>query len=102
MRVFSYKLMIWDISTEIKFKSVIARLPVFHRRIAEESVIKKAQSNALERKSARVEEADVISAFFSEVPLAFYSMMIRALEQSGFDYNKYGFPLKNAGQRVNK
>ena len=94
--------MIWDISTETKFKSVIVRLPVFHRRIAEESVIKKAESNASGRESELVEEADVINAFFSEVPLAFYSMMIRALEQSGFNYRKYGLPYNNSGQQEKK
>ncbi len=92
MRVFSYKPMRWDISTDTKFKSVIDRLPVFHRRIAEESVVRKAEDNAAQRNSRQVEEKDVVNAFFSEVPLAFYSMMIRALEQSGFDYRKYGLP----------
>lgn len=89
----------WDTPTETKFKSVIVKLPVFHRRIAEESVVKKAEENALQRKSPLVEEKDVVNAFFSEVPLAFYSMMIRVLEQSGFDYRRYGLPSNDADKQ---
>ena len=103
VRFFFYKPMRWDISTETRFKSVIAKLPVFHRRIAEEAVVRKAEANAARRNAARVEEADVVSAFFSEVPLAFYSMMIRVLEQSGFDYRKHGLPLSdNAARQAGK
>lgn len=82
----------WDPKTLEKFKVTIARLPVFHRRIAEAAVMKKAEQNAAERRSRAVEEIDVVSAFFSDVPTPFYSMMIRLLDHSGFDYKKYGFP----------
>lgn len=82
----------WEVKTEEKFKSFIAKLPVFHRRITESAVSQKAQENANSRKSPKVQEEDVISAFFSDVPAPFYSMMIRLLEQTGFDYKKYGFP----------
>jgi len=84
--------MIWETKTEEKFKALISRIPVFHRRITESVVMRQAQNNALLRKSAQVEEQDVIAAFFSDVPSPFYSMMVRLLEQSGFDYKKYGFP----------
>ncbi|MDD3345423.1 MAG: hypothetical protein PHO34_03190 [Candidatus Omnitrophica bacterium] len=82
----------WDVKTEEKFNVLISRIPVFHRRITESVVRKQAQANAAARKSLRVEEEDVISAFFSDVPSPFYSMMVRLLEQNGFDYKKYGFP----------
>lgn len=84
--------MVWETKTEEKFKALISRIPVFHRRITESVVMRQAQNNALLRKSAQVEEQDVIAAFFSDVPSPFYSMMVRLLEQSGFDYKKYGFP----------
>jgi hypothetical protein len=84
--------MVWETKTEEKFKALISRIPVFHRRITESVVMQQAQNNALLRKSAQVEEQDVIAAFFSDVPSPFYSMMVRLLEQSGFDYKKYGFP----------
>jgi len=84
--------MVWETKTEEKFKMLISRIPVFHRRITESVVVQQAQNNALSRKSAQVEEQDVIAAFFSDVPSPFYSMMVRLLEQSGFDYKKYGYP----------
>jgi len=84
--------MLWEAKTEEKFKRLISRIPVFHRRITESVVIGQAQNNALLRKSTQVEEQDVIAAFFSDVPSPFYSMMVRLLEQNGFDYKKYGFP----------
>jgi hypothetical protein len=84
--------MVWDKATEEKLKTMIAKIPIFHRHITEAVVIKGAEENARVRSSAKVEEIDVISAFFSDVPVAFYSMMVRLLEQNGFDYKKYGFP----------
>lgn len=77
---------------------MISRIPVFHRRISEVAVTKRAEENACLRKSAEVQEQDVISAFFSDVPTPFYSMMVRLLEQTGFDYAKYGFP-KNTNSK---
>jgi hypothetical protein len=65
---------------------------VFHRRITEVAITKAAVENAEKRLSQRVEEEDVIGAFFSDVPTPFYGMMVRLLEQSGFDYKKYGYP----------
>lgn len=84
--------MLWESKTEEKFKLVIAKLPIFHRHIAESAVSQKAIENAKSRNAPQVEEEDVVSAFFSDVPAPFYSMMIRLLEQTGFDYKKYGFP----------
>ncbi|MEK6563780.1 MAG: hypothetical protein AABZ65_01980 [Candidatus Omnitrophota bacterium] len=83
----------WDIKTQEKFKLMISKMPVFHRRIAEEAVTLKAQENAKERRVAQVEEADVVAALFSEVPKPFYSLMIRLLEDVKLDYRKYGYPV---------
>lgn len=85
----------WDNKTLEKFKLMISKIPVFHRHITEEAVTKRAKENALNRHSAQIEEQDVISAFFFDVPSPFYSMMVRLLEQTGFDYRKYGFPKTN-------
>ena len=82
----------WEIKTQEKFKLMVAKMPVFHRRIAEEAVTLKAQENAKARAARQVEEQDVIAALFSDVPKPFYSLMIRLLEDVGFDYRKYGFP----------
>ncbi len=85
----------WDPKTQTKFKVMIAKIPVFHRAITESTVTEAAQKNAQTRGASQVEELDVISAFFSDVPSPFYSMMIRLLEQNNFDYRKYGFPKNN-------
>lgn len=82
----------WQAQTQERFKLMISKMPLFHRGIAQEAVTKKAEENARLRGSRVVEEKDVIGAFFSDVPSPFYSMMVRLLEQAGFDYKKYGFP----------
>ena len=88
----------WDVCVKEKFQRMTAKIPVFHSRITQEAVSKRAQENALARKSGKIEEVDVITEFFSDVPSPFYSMMIRLLEQTGFDYRKYGFPRKEKAE----
>ena len=82
----------WQASTKEKFQRMISKIPVFHRRITEEAVTKRAQESAKNRGTEKIEDLDIISAFFTDVPSPFYSMMVRLLEQTGFDYKKYGFP----------
>ena len=82
----------WNPEVRERFRVFIAKIPVFHRHITEEAVTKIAQELAKARNSSQVQEEDVVTAFFSGVPSPFYSMMIRLLEQTGFDYKKYGFP----------
>jgi len=89
----------WDIKTKEKLGVFISRIPVFHRHIAEQAVTKKAEELAGLRGAGRIEEEDVVGAFFSDVPSPFYSMMVRLLEQAGFDYKKYGFPKVKRGLR---
>ena len=85
----------WDTQIEEKFKALILKIPVFHRRITEVAVTKRAEELAAARNSGVIEEQDVVGAFFSDVPSPFYSMMVRLLEQAGFNYKKYGFPKNN-------
>ncbi len=82
----------WKPEVQEKFKVMISKIPVFHRGITENAVTLRAEENAKSRKALEVEEQDVVGAFFSDVPSPFYSMMIRLLDQNGFDYKKYGFP----------
>ena len=84
--------MVWEAKTEEKFRILISKIPVFHRHITECVVIREAENNAKKRNGDRVEERDVVAAFFSDVPSPFYSMMLRLLEQNGFDYQAHGFP----------
>ena len=44
---------------------------------------------ALARGSSTVEEMDIVQAFLTEVPKAFYSLMVRIMDEVGFDYKKY-------------
>ncbi|PIQ90049.1 MAG: hypothetical protein COV71_06540 [Candidatus Omnitrophica bacterium CG11_big_fil_rev_8_21_14_0_20_41_12] len=84
--------MIWEAQTQNKFKILISKIPVFHRRITESVVTQQAEKIAAGRNCNQVEDQDVIAAFFTDVPSPFYSMMVRLLGQNGFDYKKYGFP----------
>ena len=90
----------WEQTARDKYTRMIEKIPMFHRQIAKVVVDKKAVLNAQERGSAQVEEGDIVSAFFSEVPVAFYSLMIRLLHEVGFDYKKYEPRLTN--QNKNK
>ena len=78
----------WDPTTEKKFLKMINGIPMFHRAIAKQVVEKKAQLNAQARRATQIEEQDVVDAFFSEVPKAFYSLMVRILDEAGLDYGK--------------
>lgn len=79
----------WEDNALIKFDHMITRIPMFHRDIAKIVVVKKAEQNAAQRGSILVEEADIVKAFFSEVPKAFYSLMVRLMDEAKFDYKNY-------------
>ncbi len=76
----------WESKASAKYSEMISKIPLFHRDIAKQVVDKKAVLNAQARGAAQVEEQDIVNAFFSEVPKAFYSLMIRLLDEVGFDY----------------
>ena len=79
----------WEEVSLRKFNTMIERIPLFHREIAKKVAFKKAELNAIERGSSLVEESDIVQAFFSEVPKAFYSLMIRLLDEVGFNYKDF-------------
>lgn len=79
----------WETGAKAKYDEMIAKIPMFHRAIAKQVVDKKAVINAQERKSSAVNEQDIVRAFFSEVPMTFYSLMIRLFDDVGFDYKNY-------------
>lgn len=83
---------VWNLETKRKFDLMISKMPIFHRKVAESLVSGKAVSLAKQRNSQIVEEEDVIKAFFSDVPKPFEAMMMKIMEEAGFDYKKYGFP----------
>lgn len=85
----------WEAVALKKYQLIISKIPLFHRDIAKVVVDKKALINAQERKSIVIEESDIVSAFFSEVPKAFYSLMIRLFNEVGFTYDEQA--LNNQG-----
>ncbi len=92
--------MAWEKDTEEKFKKMLSKMPIFHRHMTEVTATQKAESNAQDRGSRIVEEEDLMRAMFSEVPLQFYSLMIKLLETVGFDYRKYNLPGKKEREVV--
>ena len=76
----------WEPLALGKYNKMLNLIPIFHRGLAKEVVNKKAEQNALGRGAMQVEETDIVSAFTSEVPKAFYSLMIRIMDEVGFNY----------------
>ena len=81
--------MAWEPAAHAKYNRMLNLIPIFHRGIAQEVVNKKAELNAQERGSPQVEEKDIIAAFTTEVPKAFYSLMIRIMDEVGFNYKAH-------------
>ncbi|HBR15603.1 MAG TPA: hypothetical protein DD723_08730 [Candidatus Omnitrophica bacterium] len=79
----------WESGALAKYNNMVVKIPLFHREIAKQVVEKKAELNAKERGSVQVEEPDIVRAFFSEVPKAFYSLMIRLMDVVGFNHKDY-------------
>ena len=79
----------WDAVALAKYNKMLNLIPIFHRGLAKEVVNIKAEQNAQDRKSPQVQEEDIVKAFVSEVPKAFYSLMVRIMHDAGFDYKKY-------------
>ena len=79
----------WEANALARYQGMVKKMPLFHREIAKQVVDKKAIELAKTRGSAQVEADDIVQAFFSEVPMTFYSLMIRLLDEAGFDYKKY-------------
>ena len=79
----------WEQESKKKYDEMLAKIPLFHREIAKKVVEKKAPLNAAERGAAQIGEEDIIRAFLTEVPAAFYSLMIRLMDEVGFDSRKY-------------
>jgi len=80
---------IWNAGTEEKFDKIIENLPQFHRTIAEQLIKGKSEELAKGRGSEKVEDKDLIGAFFQEVPPAFKGMLERLLNQLNIDYSQY-------------
>lgn len=79
----------WEESALDKYKEMIKKIPAFHRSIAIKIVEEQAVVNAKDRGSDIIEEEDIVKAFLCEVPAAFYSLMIRLMDDVGFNYKEF-------------
>ena len=86
------KTITWEPQLEDKFKTFILKMPIFHRRMAEQLIKEQATENARQRSASAVNEEDFLKAVFSGVPKPFYTIMLRLLDELGFDYVQYGLP----------
>ena len=87
--VFVQTTMNWEKEALVKYNKMLNLIPVFHRGLAKEVVNKKAEQNAIDRGASRVEENDIVQAFLSEGPKAFYSLMVRIMDEVGFNYKRH-------------
>lgn len=79
----------WSGNTKQKFDKIIGNLPQFHKSIAQRLVKEKAETLAKDRNSEFVEDKDLITAFFKEVPPAFRDMMERLFQHLNIDYRDF-------------
>ncbi len=82
----------WDKAVEVKFKTILGKMPVFLRGIAEKKVSDKAQSLAGSDGRDLINEKDLVDAFFAETPFGFQGPLKNDLTELGIDYTKYGYP----------
>ncbi|MCD4781376.1 MAG: hypothetical protein K8S27_12635 [Candidatus Omnitrophica bacterium] len=79
----------WEPAALEKYNVMIGKIPIFHREMTKRVVPPKAEINAQERQADQVEEVDIVKTFIEEVPKAFYSLMIRLMDEVGFDRSQY-------------
>jgi hypothetical protein len=71
----------WDQGVQEKLKLLVAKLPLFHRHIAEQVVLRKAEELAAQRGSQKVQKQDLVGAFLSEVPEVFRKYLDELLKE---------------------
>ncbi|MBN2120608.1 MAG: DUF2621 family protein [Candidatus Omnitrophica bacterium] len=79
----------WETKTKEVFDKIINDLPQFHKSIAQQLVKERSEQLALKRNSQFVEDRDLITAFFREVPPAFKDMMKRKFDHLNIDYSGF-------------
>ena len=79
----------WDAEAKEKYEKILSKIPLFHRELTKKVVDEKAPMIASERNSKLVEEDDIVKAFVTEVPRSFYSLMIRLMDDVGFNHEGY-------------
>ena len=79
---------LWEKTALEKYNAMIVRIPIFHRELVKQVVPSRAEAIARARGGSQVEEEDIVRAFLTEVPKAFYSLMVRLLDEVGFEYKQ--------------
>ncbi len=79
----------WEKEALAKYELMLSKIPLFHREITKQVVDKQAVINAQGRGASQVEECDILKSFFADVPKTFYSLMIRLMDEVGFDYKEF-------------
>jgi len=82
----------WEDDAKAKYGQMIDKIPGFLRPMAKDKVGRKAQANARDNGRGRVNEKDMVDAFFSETPFGFHGPMKTDMEDLKIDYTKYGHP----------
>jgi len=81
----------WEEGIEEKFKSLIKKIPIFLRSVAEKKVEDKARNIVREEKRFLINEKDLVDAFFAETPFGFHGLLKADMEGLNVDYMKYGY-----------
>ena len=81
----------WDKVAQENFETILAKIPVFLRGVAQNKVSRRAEKNAQNENHQTVSQKDVVDAFFMETPFGFHGPMKMDMEALGIDYKKYGY-----------
>ncbi len=82
----------WDEYTFKNFQSMLEKIPIVLRAMAEKNVSKKAVSLATDEKRVVIGEKDLVDAFFAETPFGFHGPMKNDMDELNIDYTQYGHP----------
>ena len=69
----------WEPEVKQKFDIFVTKMPLFHRRIAEQLITESATANAKNRNAQIINEEDVLNAMFSGVPAPFYTISVNVV-----------------------
>ena len=81
----------WDESAKSQFDQMIEKIPWPVRKIASDTVEKKAKELVSKDGRSTIKEKDMVDAFFAETPSGFIPQMKTSMEELGINYTQYGY-----------
>jgi len=81
----------WNKTCEEQFSKILEKIPALIRPIAEIRVSKKAVNLVSEDNRHKIEEKDMVDAFFAETPPDFVPQMKVSMAELDIDYTQYGY-----------